>query len=167
MCHCVGVSRTTSSPRHACLAAKSIVKSGVATTGLALREHGAAHRGPEPGEELVHAEGLGQVVVGAEVECLDLGGLRSPCRQHDDRHRRPAPEAANDVEPVHRREPEIEDDDVGMVAGGELQRLLTRGGEIDVVAAGAEIDLECLANASVILDDEHATHGVSPMLPSS
>jgi hypothetical protein len=33
---------------------------------------GAADRGAQPGQQLVHAEGFGDVVVGAGVERLDL-----------------------------------------------------------------------------------------------
>ena len=105
MCHWVGVSRMSSPPRRACFAAKSSVKSGVVDDCLAFGQHGAAHRGPQPGEQLVHAERLGEVVVGAEVERFDLGCLGATPGQHDDRHRRPAPEAAHDVESVHAGSP--------------------------------------------------------------
>jgi sugar (pentulose or hexulose) kinase len=41
--------------------------------------------------------------------------------------------------PVDPRQPEVEDDDVGMPAGGQLQRLLPRRGEVNLVAADAQV----------------------------
>ncbi len=130
------------------------MKSGVTSTALTLGQHGSAHRGSQPGEQLVHAERLGEVVVGAEVEGLDLGGLGAAARQHDDRDRRPAAQAAHDVEPVHAGQAEIEDHGVGMVAGGELERVLAGAGQIDLVATGAEVDVERLQDADVVVDDQ-------------
>ena len=52
---------------------------------------GAPARRPDPGEQLVDAERLGDVVVGAEVERLHLVVRPVPGRQHDDRQ--PAPRA--------------------------------------------------------------------------
>src|SRR5678816_2254857 len=49
------------------------------------------------GNELVHAEGLGDVVVGAGIETADLVGLLRARRQHDDGHERTeAPELLAD-----------------------------------------------------------------------
>ena len=121
---------------------------------LALREHGSTHCRPQTCEELVHAERLGQVVVGTKVERLDLGRLGPTPRQHDDRHRRPAPEAAHDVEPVHAGKSEVEDDDVGMVARRELERLFTGEGDVGVVSTRFEVDFEGLADARIVLDHE-------------
>ena len=133
---------------------KSIVKSGVVNDRLALGQHRAAHRGTQTREQLVHPEGLGEVVVGAEVERLDLGCLGPTPRQHDDRHGRPAPEPAHDVEAVHAREAEVEDDDVGMVAGRELERLFAADGHIGFVSTGAEVHFEGLDDARIVFDDE-------------
>ena len=96
-------------------------RSGASSTGVA-----ATLQGAEPGEQLVHPEGLGDVVVGTLVEGVDLGGLLVTGRQHDHRHLRPRPQAAEHVEAVHAREAEVEDDDVGVVAGGGGQPLLAR-----------------------------------------
>ena len=47
-----------------------------------------------------------------------------PGREDDDRHVGPAAQAADDLDAVHAGQPEVEDDDVRVVARGELQRLL-------------------------------------------
>ena len=51
-------------------------------------------------------------------------------------HLRPAAQPVDDVEPVHPGQAEVEQHDVGVVAGGELQRLLPGLGQVDVVAPG-------------------------------
>ena len=52
-----------------------MVKSGVTTDRLLLGRRGAAQRGAQAGQQLVHAERLGDVVVGAGVERRDLVAL--------------------------------------------------------------------------------------------
>ena len=84
---------------------------------LLLGRRGAAQRGAEPGQQLVHAERLGDVVVGAGVE-----GAR-PCRVSPSRTdstmigtvlhpRRPA----DHLDAVDAGQAEVEHDDVGVVA---------------------------------------------------
>jgi hypothetical protein len=51
---------------------------------------GAANRGAQPGQQLVHAEGFGDVVVGAGVERRDLVTGVGTRRQHDDGRGAPA-----------------------------------------------------------------------------
>ena len=53
---------------------------------LALLLQTVAKRGAQPGEQLVDAERLGDVVVGAEIERFDLVRLVGPAGQHDDRN---------------------------------------------------------------------------------
>ena len=53
---------------------------------LALLLQAVAQGGAHAGVQLVDAEGLGQIVVGAEVERLDLAALVGAAGQHDDGH---------------------------------------------------------------------------------
>ena len=122
MCHSVGVSRTSSSPpvgRCTRLAREVDREVGRRDDRLLLGGRGAPQRGAQPGEQLVHAERLGHVVVGAGVERGDLVGLAVAHGQHDDRHRAPAAQAADHVDAVDAGQAEVEDDDVGVVARGE------------------------------------------------
>ena len=83
---------------------------------LGHRPPGAMAEGdPEAGLELGHSEGLGDEVVGAGVERLHLAGLGAVGRQDDDRHIGPGPEPAAHLHAVEVRQPEVEDDDVGIV----------------------------------------------------
>src|SRR5437868_5476884 len=68
---------------------------------LALLLQAVAQRRAHPGMELVDAEGLGQIVVGAEVEGLDLAALVGAAGEHDDGHRRSLlAQPPDDLEPV-------------------------------------------------------------------
>ena len=124
------------------------MKSGVDRRPASSARGRAAQRGAQAGEQLVHPERLGHVVVGAGVERRDLVGLAVAHRQHDDRHRAPAPQPADHVDAVDAREPEVEDHDVGVVARRELERLLAVGGEVDLVAAGAQVDRRARAGSA-------------------
>ena len=54
--------------------------------GFFFRRGGTPEGGAQAGEQLVHAERLGDVVVGAGVERRNLVALGVADRQHDDRH---------------------------------------------------------------------------------
>ena len=116
-------------------AARSTAKSGVVMTACFGRRLVAAQRGADAGQQLVHAERLGDIVVGARVEGGHLVGLGVADRQHDDRDLRPSPEAADDLGAVDVGKPEIEEDDVGMRGRRLAEGLAAGAGEVDVVAA--------------------------------
>src|SRR2546425_6787316 len=60
---------------------------GADAFGLALAHFGApaTKNGADAREQLARAEGLGEIVVGAELEAHHAVGLLGPARQHDDR----------------------------------------------------------------------------------
>ncbi len=73
-----------------------------------------AQRRPNAGQELVHAERLGHVIVGAEIERLHLAGLVAAARQHHDRHALVAgADGAQQVVALGIGQAEIEDDQIG------------------------------------------------------
>ena len=108
----------------------------VTTAASSVDGRRPAHRGPEPGQQLVHAERLGDVVVGAGVEGGHLVGLGVAHRQHDDRHLGPAPQARDHLDAVDAGQAEVEDHHVGVVLGGEAERLLAGRRQVDLVARG-------------------------------
>ena len=117
-----------------------------------------AHGGPQPGEQLVHAERLGDVVVGAGVEGGDLVAFGAPRRQHDDGHVGPAAEPLDHLDPVDAGQPEVEQHDVGVRLPGGDQRLLAGRGQVDLVAACDEVEAQRPADRRLVVDDEHAGH---------
>ena len=68
-----------------------------------------AEQRPDAGQQLVDPERLRLVVVGAQVERLDLVALVLSDRQHDDGRRRPRPEPPADLEPVDAGKVQVED----------------------------------------------------------
>src|SRR5262245_12410142 len=91
----------------------------------ALRPLGPTESGPDAGEELADAEGLAEVVVGAGVESSHLGGLLLARGDDYQRHAGPRPQPPDDLETVHVRQAEIEDDQIGLTRLGSLKTFLT------------------------------------------
>ena len=114
--------------------------------------------GAEAREELVHPERLGDVVVGALVEGVDLGGLLVTGRQHDHRDARPRTEPAEHVDAVHPGEAEVEDDDVGVVLCRGGQPFLAGGRHVHLVAVGPEADGQGPREADLVVDHEEPGH---------
>ena len=76
-----------------------------------------AQRRPHPGEKLVHAERLGYIIVGAEIERLDLAGLVAAARKHDDGHALIAgADGSQQLVSLHVGQAEIENDQIGSLA---------------------------------------------------
>src|ERR1700743_1369350 len=123
---------------------------------------GPADRRAEPGEKLVHAERLRDVVVGAGVERGDLLMLRPPHRQDDDRRGGPAADPVNDLGAVHVGQAKVEDDRVGPLAGngGEARAAVDRGGHL-VIARG-QVDPQRAQDRRLVVDDEDAGHWSAP-----
>src|SRR3984957_18142152 len=121
-----------------------------------------ADRRAEPGEELVHAERLRDVVVGPGVERGDLLVLRPPHRQDDDRRRGPAADPVNDLGAVHVGQAKVEDDRVGPLAGNcrEARGAVARGRHL-VVARG-QVDPQRAEDRRLVVDDEDAGHWSTP-----
>ena len=93
--HSVGVSRTVAG-RPGCQVRGQVDRaSGRWLTGrcggaVAV----AAQRGPQPGQQFLHGERLGDVVVGARVQGADLVTRPGPAGQHDDRRGRDQPRSS-------------------------------------------------------------------------
>src|SRR6266508_1898966 len=95
---------------------------------LAAPQHRAHAR-----DQLLGAERLDHVVVGAELEADDPVGLVATGRQDDDRHARGPPQAAGHVEPVPPGQAEVEHDQVGLEAprAGERGLAVTGNGHLE------------------------------------
>src|SRR4029077_2180402 len=87
------------------------------------RRVGAPQHRPHARYELAWAERLGHVVVRAELEAGQPVRLLDSRGEHDDRHVALTPQRPGDLEAVHARQPEVEDDEVGPLGTGECQRV--------------------------------------------
>src|SRR6185436_11241428 len=72
--------------------------------------------GAHPRQQGPRAERLGQVVVGSDVESLDLILLAGAHGQHHHRHRRACPDLPADVQAGEARQVHVEDHQVGLLA---------------------------------------------------
>ena len=90
----------------------------------------AAHQRAHPRHELVRAERLRQVVVGADLEADDAVGLLGTGREHDDRNRRrlvrSAADETADLEAVDVRQHEIQDHQIGRPRADGRERVAAR-----------------------------------------
>ena len=123
---------------------------------------GAAHLGADARQQLLHVEGLGDVVVGAGVHA---GHLVAPAvARGEDDHRHLALGAApllEHADAVHLRQADIEDDDVvGLGLAEEVALLAVEGGVDGVAGVGQRRD-QLAIEIAVILDDQDA-HGLPP-----
>ena len=105
--------------------------------------------------QLGDAERLGQVVVGAGVERIDLLLLLRARRQHDDRPPRPAAQAADQLGAVAIGQPEVDEEEVDAAVAG--QRLaVARGRRLEHdMAFGLQRRREQATDRRFVLDHEH------------
>jgi hypothetical protein len=89
-----------------------------------------------PGEQLVHAEGFGDVVVGSCLKCLYFGQLIAAARQDNDRDPLvAASDFLQQLKSVNVRQTEIEDHEIGGLGQqpdgnlpvGRFQKIYSRG----------------------------------------
>ena len=109
--------------------------------------------------QLAHAEGLGHVVVGADLEARDallLGGERAHDDDGDVTGRRIALQRATHFEPAHVGEQQVEQDEVGSLALRDAQPLVSARGRRDLVAGGREVVAQRLEDVGFVFDDQEA-----------
>ena len=106
---------------------------------------------------LVELEGLGDVVVGAELHGLDrsFGGGEGG-DDEDDRARRQLFGGAKHAETVHLPHAQVGDHEVERVALHGVDGAFSAVGHRDVVAVLPERDAQQVPHAALVVDDEHA-----------
>src|ERR1700722_16094630 len=112
-------------------------------------------RGAHTGEQFVHPEWLGEVVVGAEIERLDLAGLIAAARQHDDGHAVvAAADHAQQFMTLDVGQAEIENDEGGILRQQFERRLAVRSFQY-IVTLGAQAHPQQFPYRRVIVDDKN------------
>ena len=116
---------------------------------------GAAQDRADPGDDLLQAERLGDVVVAADGQALDLVGgvVARGEEQHGDVLALLA-QPAGDGEPVHVGEHHVEHHEVGLDLAGEAQRGAAVGGREHLEAGEPQGGREQLADVRLVVDDE-------------
>jgi hypothetical protein len=122
----------------------------------------AADGGAQPGHQLVHAERLGDVVVGARVQRGDLLAGRLARRQDQDRHPAPAAQGTDHVDAVHVGQPQVQQHHVGLVRRRQAQGRGAVGGRVHAVPPYLHVDHEGPYELRVVLHHQHPGHGCTP-----
>ena len=112
----------------------------------------------DPGDERPRVERLGHVVVGAELEADDRVDVVVAGGEHEDRRVAAPPELAADLEAVDLGEHQVEDDEVGLVAGVQRESLLAVRGADDRVALLLQVQAKEVDDVALVVDDEDRLH---------
>ncbi len=113
--------------------------------------------GPDAGEDDLHVERLGDVVVGPEPQGFDEVAALAEGARHDDRQlgdTEAGTDAPQHLEPVHLRHHHVEEDDVEPPLGERRERLGAGGDRRHRVARRDEAPREEVAVRLVVVDDE-------------
>ena len=116
--------------------------------------------GADPRRQLGHAKRLADVIVGAEIERLDLRALVTAGRQDDDRYRRVLAGFDDDLEAAAVGQTQIEDDQVGLVAGEHFERARRVLGGHHAMAGRSQAGPQKPQDRRLVVDDEDGV-GVS------
>ena len=141
-----------------------LLRGGVALD-VVVRLHPAQHA-LDAGEQLARIEGLGDVVVGADLEADDAVDDVARGRDHDDADVVALAQEARQRQAVLAGHADVEQDEVGQIA---LDLGAHRGaavGGANVVAVAAQVLHQHRPNARVVVDDEKASAAVHARSPS-
>ncbi len=111
------------------------------------------------GGELAEAERLREVVVGADREPGDLVGLLGLGGEHQDRRPGHALDLLADLEPVHPRQHQVQDHEVGTMLGVEPDRPGSVARDEDREPLALEPGAHGLGDGFLVVDDEHGMVG--------
>ena len=117
--------------------------------------HGAAQDGADAGDDLFEAEGLGDVVVAADGQALDLVAHVVARGEEEDGDRDAGvAQAPGDGEAVHVGEHDVEDDEVGARGLGFVECAAAVLGGDDVEAGKTQRGGEEVSDVGFVVDDE-------------
>src|SRR5919199_2135689 len=123
---------------------------------LAGRRRRPAQRRFDPGHQLWEAQGLGDVVVRAELEPTNLVGLRTPRGGHDDRHPTEFADTFDHLPAVEARQRDVEHDQVWTPFVELAERLVASAGDDQAVASLRDPALQERGELRLVLDDQDA-----------
>jgi hypothetical protein len=121
---------------------------------------GAAQDGLDPEDDFFEVEGFGDVVVAADGEAGDAVADGVAGGEEEDGQVAGGPEALGDFEAVHVGEHDVEDDEVGLEAGGGAEGLGGVAGDLDLETGEAEGGGQERADVLLVVDDEDAVFGL-------
>ena len=122
----------------------------------------AAERHLDARHQFADGEGLGEVVVGAEVEPGDLVSLGVPRGDDDDGDLRLAPDDAEHVEAGEAGEHQVEDHQIRTGAAELFEPRDPVGYGFNAMARPSELIDHHVADCGVVFDDEDFCHALIP-----
>lgn len=108
--------------------------------------------------EFTHAEGLGQVAIGAGIEQADLVVLRVRSRDCQDWHARPFSDFIDHAHGAHIRKTDIEQNHIRPPGAGQLDALLAALGHEDLIALSCEEAPQDELHRTFIVDHDYTVH---------
>ena len=120
---------------------------------------GAAQQGMQAGQQLPRTEGLGQIVVGADLQAHHPVDLLAPGGQHEDGHLGLAAQFPRQAQAILPGEHQIEHDGVRHPAPQGRAHPLPVRHRFHRQAIDAQVFGQQLPEAGIIVDDQDATGG--------
>jgi hypothetical protein len=116
----------------------------------------AAQHGLDAGQQFLDAERLDDVIVGPQAQAAHAVGLLAAGRQDDDWPRRPlGPDGLQDGQAVGARQHQVQQHEVALGRGGQVEALVAVGGLEDrEPGVGQGVDY-AFADGRVVFDDEN------------
>jgi len=115
---------------------------------------GPAQSCANPRQQLAHREGLGDVVIGAQVECGDFVFLLAAGGKHQDRDLAPFPDFLNHFQPVAIGQAKVEQNQIRLARCGLRETFLGRDRFLQAIAFGGESGAQEAADLGVVFDQE-------------
>jgi len=106
---------------------------------------------------LVDVERLGDVVVGAQLQTLQLITAFVFLRQEDHRHvagARGGAQNLTDLKAVHIGQHDVQDDEVGEVVAGFLQRIRAAQHGVHIITLVGKVDFEHVGDVDIVFNDQ-------------
>ena len=109
----------------------------------------------DPGQQLLHGEGLRQVVICAGIQGVDLVPVFASGADDDDGSIRPGPDIPDDLHAVHIRQTQIQKDNVGVMGGRLQNRGFPVGGNQIPVIVGFQRCCNQVADRRIVLHNQN------------
>ena len=123
---------------------------------------------PQPGQQLVHREGLGQIVIRPGVQRRHLVPVIGPGRYHDDGHIAPGADLLDDLDAVDIGQTQVQQHHVRTVGQGVHDCLRAVFGPVELVVLRLQCRGDQIAHGGVILHKQNLRfiHMALPPMPA-
>ena len=125
----------------------------------------AAQMRPHPRQQLLNAEWLGDVVVGAGIERFHLRPLVLANRQNQHRRRATRADGAADIDAAHARHHQVGDHQVGRPVAKDAQALLGIVGGAHIVSLRGERGAQHPRNLRLVVNNQNSSRHVFLLSP--